>query len=916
MKTRRTKTFVTSAIVLGLMICGVEVVGAVPLGTAFTYQGRLVDSNQPADGLYDFEFVLYDDPDPNVVGQVAGPIHVESLDVIEGYFGVVLDFGSEVFDGNARWLEVCVRPGELEDPNVYTVLLPRQEIAPVPYALQTRGLFVDNVLNVGIGTASPDTPLHILQPATKGIRLERAGQKDISISNAGGGFLIEDDSDGEDLLLVGQNGNVGIGTTSPTAKLDVEGSIGFGLNLNSLLTEWGAGSDIDALLPGSVVGSIIRGPSSFHLAVGIYGNEILDSFSVLTDNNFDGSLDTVGLYVKSDGKVGIGTASPAYKLDVSGDVRATGTIYGTLANVPSETDPTVLASVKDGITWSEVSSRPAGLDDGDQVGIASETDPTVLASVKDGITWTEVSNRPTGLDDGDQVGITSETDPQVGSNTTNYIPKWNGSSLASGTIYDNGNVGIGKTNPSAKLDVNGDISAASAYKIAGNTVLSISGPNNMFVGVGAGASNISGRQNTFTGYYAGYSNTTGQQNTFSGYQAGYSNDGNYNTFSGYKAGYYNRTGYNNTFSGYGAGYYNTIGYHNTFSGHYAGERNKEGSRNTFSGSDAGRLNTEGNSNTFSGHAAGFYNTKGNGNTFSGSGAGFSNTEGHNNTFLGGGAGHSNQTGNNNVFIGNYAGFNETGSNKRYIGNSDANNLIYGNFSTGRVGIGTTSPGLKLHVNGDIDDFVRLTRDGQSQVWDLGVGHAMASGTFFIARSGTSRDFNIDKDGRVGIGTTSPGARLDVLGKIRISDSSGTPIVEMGEGLDYAEGFDVSDKTKIGPGSVVVIDADNPGKLRLSDTAYDKKVAGIVAGAKGLGSGVRLGSEGFDANVALAGRVYCNVDATQADVQPGDLLTTSATPGCAMKAADYKRAQGAILGKAMEKLEKGQKGQILVLVTLQ
>ena len=73
---------------------------------------------------------------------------------------------------------------------------------------------------------------------------------------------------------------------------------------------------------------------------------------------------------------------------------------------------------------------------------------------------------------------------------------------------------------------------------------------------------------------------------------------------------------------------------------------------------------------------------------------------------------------------------------------------------------------------------------------------------------------------------------------------------------------------------------------------------------------------LDYDVALAGRVYCNVDATEQAVQAGDLLTTSTTPGHAMKATDYDRARGAILGKAMQKLEQGQKGQILVLVTLQ
>lgn len=63
-------------------------------------------------------------------------------------------------------------------------------------------------------------------------------------------------------------------------------------------------------------------------------------------------------------------------------------------------------------------------------------------------------------------------------------------------------------------------------------------------------------------------------------------------------------------------------------------------------------------------------------------------------------------------------------------------------------------------------------------------------------------------------------------------------------------------------------------------------------------------------------MYCNVDATSGAVQPGDLLTTSGTPGYAMKVADHNQAQGAILGKAMQPLKQGDKGQILVLVTLQ
>ena len=146
------------------------------------------------------------------------------------------------------------------------------------------------------------------------------------------------------------------------------------------------------------------------------------------------------------------------------------------------------------------------------------------------------------------------------------------------------------------------------------------------------------------------------------------------------------------------------------------------------------------------------------------------------------------------------------------------------------------------------------------------------------------------DGNVGIGTLSPDEKLTVVGNVKIDGNLNiyngvTKIMELGAGLDYAEGFDVSAQDKIEPGSVLVIDPDNAGKLALSNKSYDTKVAGIVAGAKGLGSGVRLGAGQFDYDVALAGRVYCNVDATEEAVQPGDLLTTSAIPGHAMKAID-------------------------------
>ena len=155
------------------------------------------------------------------------------------------------------------------------------------------------------------------------------------------------------------------------------------------------------------------------------------------------------------------------------------------------------------------------------------------------------------------------------------------------------------------------------------------------------------------------------------------------------------------------------------------------------------------------------------------------------------------------------------------------------------------------------------------------------------------------------------------------DNSGTThtkVLEILGGADLSEQFDVETAGFAPePGMVVSIDPAREGRLTPSRTAYDRKVAGILSGAGGVNPGMIMGQKGSVADgehpVALSGRVYCFVDANYAPIEPGDLLTTSDTPGYAMKATDPGRTAGAVLGKAMSSLHEGR-GLILVLVGLQ
>jgi hypothetical protein len=120
---------------------------AATMGTAFSYQGHLLDDNEVADGVYDFEFELYDAP---LAGnQLANTIDMNDIDVIDGLFAVELDFGSGIFDGDGVWLQSAIRPGN-SDAN-FTTFAPRQTIMPTPYALHAATVGVPLELSASSG---------------------------------------------------------------------------------------------------------------------------------------------------------------------------------------------------------------------------------------------------------------------------------------------------------------------------------------------------------------------------------------------------------------------------------------------------------------------------------------------------------------------------------------------------------------------------------------------------------------------------------------------------------------------------------------------------------------------------------------------------------------------------------------------
>jgi len=221
-----------------------------------------------------------------------------------------------------------------------------------------------------------------------------------------------------------------------------------------------------------------------------------------------------------------------------------------------------------------------------------------------------------------------------------------------------------------------------------------------------------------------------------------------------------------------------------------------------------------------------------------------------------------------------------------------------------IGIGATPPQAELDILGSVN--LELNGSPRISLHSHGFGaqhysirvtnnRDAAGGRRFVIRNvGHARDdVVVDSSGNVSF-----------AGDIKLTNA------------DCAEEFDVGDPAGLSPGTLVSIGRDS--RLQISSEPYDRRVAGVVSGAGRSRPAVLLGHQEASGRVAVAlmGSVMCKADATDAPIRIGDLLTTSATPGHAMRASDRRRSFGAVIGKALESLDHGQKGTIRALIALQ
>ena len=268
--------------------------------TEFTYQGSLTSAGNPASGNHDFEFRLFS---VDTGGSAISTLQRLNVPVVSGVFSVKLDFGVQ-FPGANRYLEIGVRPA---GGGSFTTLSPRQLVNSAPYSVRSlNAVNADNATQLGGFAATgfiqnttgqqPTSNFNISGNGNIGGRLRVEGIPSGSLASFGGSGSFQIDANGMTggRLAVIENGNVGIGTSAPAAKLHVSGA--------------------------GIVRTRVNSDSNAGLGLAL-NDQPKWSVATVTGGQFQIFNDALGqnaLWINSsDNNVGIGTTSPAGKFHVS-----------------------------------------------------------------------------------------------------------------------------------------------------------------------------------------------------------------------------------------------------------------------------------------------------------------------------------------------------------------------------------------------------------------------------------------------------------------------------------------------------------------------------------------------------------------------------------------------------------------------